>query len=292
MKITYLAEGAFKNIATLKKDLDKRYSADDIRADAKKILYNEIGNFLITYVYKHMTELQLVPKTGIFAQDMRYDYSGEWTFSNLPAWGKYVKYAPSNVPFKNPIEIVSIAPGTIHINYNLGHVVIETEDTFPDTRSIGIVYDKLVDREKDLTKVDLAFKFVYKLKKMLTKDIENYGFNFDKSMKDAANFILNADIIVDNIIIELPKNLSVRIVASTLMINKKGNAIPISSNEVQKLRSKGEFEYGGWKKRLETDEDYEKAAAELSVKLRKIFTFTGPGKMFVKRGRDITNITI
>ena len=35
MKITYLAEAVFKNIDTLKKDLDKRYSADDIRKDTK-----------------------------------------------------------------------------------------------------------------------------------------------------------------------------------------------------------------------------------------------------------------
>lgn len=59
------------------------------------------------------------------------------------------------------------------------------------------------------------------------------------------------------------------------LYSKKGNPVP--SYEVQKLRLKGE---------------YEKAATELSAKLRKIFTFTGPGKMYVKRGRNITDIVI
>lgn len=281
MKINYLQEAYIKDIASMKAKIDNKLTADDIRADAKRVWTKEVSDFLAKFVFEHCDKLQLLPKTSIFLQDVRNDVAGGWSWYNLPLWGKPYRGVFDLDELRefgrdtNPIEVKGISNGVIHINYNLGRPIKihvwngEYAGELGEKKAIGIACNNLYNRlksGKEITKDRLSNAFIITLKDVLRKNI-GYGDEIENADLDVANFILESDIVVDNITIDLSKDLYVKGVVTREYYDEKDEKwiqydLPFNENDITLSKF-------------------------IRERLDAIFTFVGPGKIYLKRGRDI-----
>lgn len=292
MKINYLesVNEAFKTIHQQKDIINNKLTADDVRRQAQISFIESVGNFLKKYVLEHSNSLQLLPKTSVFIQDMQTAYSYSWSWYNLPIWGKIydglynrggdLADALHEIHRDvNPIEVVSVSSKSIHINYNLGRPFRINDYTgeyvgeLRDDKAIGINCNNIYERQKagkEITKDSLSEVFVYNLKKYLRSSLA-YSGEIEKSDLDIAKFIMQADIIVDNIIIDLSKDLYVKAVITKERYDE----------EQEKWIKHDLF-------RSSEDNENDITLSEfIRESLDKIFTFVGPGKIYLKRGRDV-----